>query len=200
MPPKNHSIDPFPYKTVNRHNRDLQQLYKEHAPNSEMPENPIYFGVSQEYANPNAILPVVPGNTHVRECLETVQHCMGSSRRERAGYSELHETMVTGALGKKATFTTTARRSKEDDTPFYHKREVTRIQEKSPERFQERIAETGKIRNAIAQTRSDQTLQRILGDIEGKSIDEKRRIIRSELTQQNLEKEALERLATELGL
>src|SRR5882757_1571017 len=108
--------------------------------------------------------------------------------------------MVTGALGKKATFATTARRSKEDDTPFYHKREVTRIQEKSPERFQERIAEAGKIRNAVAQTRSDQTLQRILGDIEGKSIDEKRRIIRSKLTQQNLEKDALEHLAAELGL
>jgi len=41
--------------------------------------------------------------------------------------------MVTGALGKKATFATTARKSKEDDTPFYHKREVMRIQEKSPE-------------------------------------------------------------------
>src|SRR5882757_7297486 len=108
--------------------------------------------------------------------------------------------MVTGALGKKATFATTARISKEDDTPFYHKREVTRIQEKSPERFQERIAEAGTIRNAIAQNRSDQTLQRILGDIEGKSIDGKRRIIRSELTQQNLEKDALERLAAELGL
>src|SRR5882757_9201243 len=108
--------------------------------------------------------------------------------------------MVTGALGKKATFATTARRSKGDDTPVYHKREVTRIQEKSPERFQERIAEAGMIRNAVTQTRSDQTLQQILGDIEGKSINEKRRIIRSELTQQNLEKDALERLAAELGL
>src|SRR5882757_9696138 len=165
-----------------------------------MPEHPVYFRVSQEYANPDAILPVVPGNTHIRECLETVQYCMGPDRRERAGYSESHETMVTGALSKKATFATTARRSKGDDTPFYHKREVTRIQEKSPERFQERITEAGMIRNAVAQTRSDQTLQRILGDIEGKLIDEKRRIIRSELMQQNLEKDALERLATELGL
>src|SRR5882757_6029030 len=108
--------------------------------------------------------------------------------------------MVTGALGKKATFATTARISKEDDTPFYHKREVTRIQEKSPERFQERIAEAGTIQNAVAQTKSDQTLQQILRDIEGKSIDEKRKIIQSELTQQNLEKDALERLAAELGL
>jgi len=30
-----------------------------------MPENPVYFGVSQEYADPDAILPVVPGNTHI---------------------------------------------------------------------------------------------------------------------------------------
>src|SRR5882757_1878111 len=125
---------------------------------------------------------------------------MGPDRRERAGYSESHETMVTGALSKKATFATTARKSKGNDTPFYHKREVTRIQEKSPERFQERIAQAGTIRNAVAQTRSDQTLQQILGDIESKSIDEKRRIIRSELTQQNLEKDTLERLAAELGL
>src|SRR5882757_4912209 len=165
-----------------------------------MPEHPVYFRVSQEYADPDAILPVVPGKTHVRECLETVQHCMGPDQRERAGYSESHETMVTGALGKKATFATTARKSKGNDTPFYHKREVTRIQEKSPERFQERIAQAGTIQNAVAQTRSDQTLQRILGDIEGKPINEKRRIIRSELTQQNLEKDALERLAAELGL
>src|SRR5882757_1812382 len=146
-----------------------------------MPEHPVYFGVSQEYTNPDAILPVVPGNTHVRECLETVQHCMGSSRREQAGYSELHKTMVTGARSKKATFTTTARESKEDDTPFHHKREVTRIQDKDPEQFQERIAEAGAIQNAIAQTRSDQNLQQILGDIEGKPLEDKRRIIRSEL-------------------
>src|SRR5882757_3578903 len=158
MPPKNHSIDPFPHKKVHRYHRGLARLYKEYAPDTEMPEHPVYFRVSQEYTDPDAILPVIPGNTHVRECLETVQHCMGSSRREWAGYSESHETMVTGALGKKATFATTARKSKEDDTPFYHKREVTKIQDKSPERFQERIAEAGMIQNAIAQTRSDQTL------------------------------------------
>src|SRR5882757_6091763 len=200
MPPKNHSIDPFPYKKTHRYHQDLARLYKEYAPNTEMPENPVYFGVSQEYTDPDAILPVVPGNTHVQECLETVQHCMGPDRRERAGFSESHETMVTGALSKKATFATTARKSKGNDTPFYHKREVTRIQEKNPERFQERITEAGTIQNTVAQNRSDQTLQQILRDIEGKPINEKRRIIRSELTQQNLEKDALERLATELGL
>ena len=133
MPPKNHSINPFPHKKVHRYHRDLAQLYKEYAPDTEMPEHPVYFGVSQEYADPDVPIPVIPGNTHVQECLETVQYCMGPDRRERAGYSELHETMVTGALGKKATFATTARESKEDDTPFYHKREVTRIQDKSPE-------------------------------------------------------------------
>src|SRR5882757_831035 len=125
---------------------------------------------------------------------------MGSSRREWAGYSESHKTMVTGAFGKKATFATTARESKEDDSPFHHKREVMRIQDKDPERFQERIAEAGTVRNAIAQTRSDQNLQRILGDIEGKSLDERRKIIRCELTQQNLERDALEHLAAEMGL
>jgi len=177
MPPKNHSTDLFPYKKVHRYHKDLRQLYKEYAPNTEMPENPVYFGVSQEYADPDALIPVIPGNTHVQECLETIQHCMGSSRREWAGYSESHKTMVTGAFGKKATFTTTARESKEDDSPFHHKREVMRIQDKDPEQFQERIAEAGTIRNAIAQTRSDQTLQRILGDIEGKLLDEKRKII-----------------------
>src|SRR5882757_546895 len=145
MPLKNHSIDPFPYKKTNRFHKDLPQLYKEYAQDTEMPENPVYFGVSQEYADPDVPIPVIPGNTHVRECLETIQHCMGSSQRERAGYSELHETMVTGAFGKKATFATTARESKEDDTPFHHKREIKRIQDKDPEQFQERIAEAGMV-------------------------------------------------------
>jgi len=107
-------------------------LYKEYAPDTEMPEHPVYFGVSQEYANPDAILPIVPGNTHVRECLETVQHCMGSSRRERAGYSESHETMVTGALGKKATFATTARNQRRM-IPFLSQKRSYEIQDKSPE-------------------------------------------------------------------
>jgi len=36
-----------------------------------MPEHPVYFGVSQEYANPDTILPVVPGNTHVENALKS---------------------------------------------------------------------------------------------------------------------------------
>src|SRR5882757_2411235 len=75
----------------------------QHAQGPEMSQNSVYFGVSQQYTNQSEP-ECLPGQPHIQECLETVQHCLGESLWARCGYTESHEAMVTGAYGRKATF------------------------------------------------------------------------------------------------
>src|SRR5882757_309735 len=68
-----------------------------------MSSNAVYFRVSQQYANqlePECL----PGQPHIQECLETIQHCVGENLWTRRGYTESHEAMVTRAYGHKAAF------------------------------------------------------------------------------------------------
>ena len=68
-----------------------------------MSPNTVYFAVSQQYTNQSEP-ECLPRQPHIQECLETIWYCVGENLWAWCGYTELHEAMVTGAYGHKATF------------------------------------------------------------------------------------------------
>ena len=102
---------------------------KRHAA-QELEDGSVNFGVSCPYNDPDAPEPIVRGDAHIQECFDIVGRCMGSSVGEQSSYPESHDTMVTGAHGKKASYVTTPTKCRPQGygTLFRHKEEVKRME------------------------------------------------------------------------
>jgi len=160
---------------------------------------------AQPYFN-NAPEPIVRGDAHIQECFDIVGRCMGSSVGEQSSYPESHDTMVTGAHGKKASYVTTPTKCRPQGygTLYRHKEEIKRMEraeQKDPNLFQTKIEANRKVKRALDTNRSQKESQGILKRIKSENLVEKKKIIQQSLESGiSLSTKAIKTFMGELGL